>query len=183
MLEKMIMAGFGGQGIMFLGKLLCYSYMHEDKNVTYIPSYGAEMRGGTANCAVQLSDNVIASPLVAQGTANVVMNQPSYEKFKGKVEGGGTLYVNKSLVELEEPPKDVKIREIPATDMANEMGDVRMANMIMLGAMIHDRGWLPIDTFRQRISEKFLFGRKAKFLEPNVKALETGLNYAKENWN
>jgi 2-oxoglutarate ferredoxin oxidoreductase subunit gamma len=183
MLEKMILAGFGGQGIMFLGKLLCYSYMHEDKHVTYIPSYGAEMRGGTANCSVQLSDNVIASPLVAQATANVVMNQPSYEKFNNRVDKGGTLYVNTSLVEIEDPPTDVTIREIPVTDMANEMGDVRMANMIMLGAMIHDRGFLPIDTFRQRISEKFLFGRKAKFLDPNVDALQKGFDYSKENWN
>jgi len=181
--ERMILAGFGGQGIMFLGKLLCYSYMHEDKNVTYIPSYGAEMRGGTANCSVQLSDNVIASPLVHLGTANIVMNQPSYEKFKDRVDKNGTLYVNTSLVEMKDAPKGVKVRGIPATDMANEMGDVRMANMVMLGALIRDRKFLPIDTFRKRIGEKFLYGRKAKFLDPNVKAIQAGYDYAEKNWN
>ena len=122
MKEKIICAGFGGQGIMFLGKLVAYTMMHEDKHVTYIPSYGPEMRGGTANCNVIVSDDEIDSPMVDEADTVIVMNQPSYEKFKSAVKPGGLLIVNTSLINITDPPEGVKIIEIAATDLANEMG-------------------------------------------------------------
>ncbi len=173
MKEKIICAGFGGQGIMFLGKLVAYTMMHEDKHVTYIPSYGPEMRGGTANCNVIISDDEIDSPMVEEADTVVVMNQPSYEKFKSQVKPGGLLIINSSLIDIVDPPKDVKIVEIPATDMANEMGNVRLANMIIMGVYNAARKLVDKEKVFAALPE-FLGGNKERFIPINMEAIQKG---------
>ena len=173
MLEKIILAGFGGQGIMFLGKLLCTTLMNEGKYVTYIPSYGAEQRGGTANCHVVLSSKPVGSPMVEKATIVVAMNQPSYEKFKKYVQDGGLLITNKSMVELKDPPKNIEILEVPATDMAGSIGDVRLANMIILGALLAKKALPEKEKFYGQFAH-FLTGKKSALIEKNKQAVEEG---------
>ena len=174
--ERIIFAGFGGQGILFMGKLLCFAMMNAGKHVTYIPSYGAEMRGGTANCHVIVSDRPIASPLVTTASMAVVMNQPSYEKFKTRVAPGGQLFVNTSLVDVEDPPDGVEIVRVPATGTAHEMGSVRLANMIMFGAVNAVKKFADLDFFVQQMPD-FLGEAKLKYLDDNTKAMEKGRSF------
>lgn len=177
MLEKMILAGFGGQGIMFLGKLLCVTLMREGKHVTFIPSYGAEQRGGTANCHVVLSSKPIGSPMVEKATVAIVMNQPSYEKFKNSVADGGLLVINKSLIETNDLPKGVKTLEVPATEIANRLGDVRLANMVILGAILAKKDFAPPEKFYRDFAD-FLTGKKASLIDINKSAVEEGRKFA-----
>jgi 2-oxoglutarate ferredoxin oxidoreductase subunit gamma len=179
MKHQLILAGFGGQGLMLMGKLLCITMMQQDKHVTYVPSYGAEMRGGTANCNVSVSDDFIASPLVKLGTEVVVMNQPSYEKFNARVAPGGKLFVNTSLVEVTGPPDGYAVIEAPVTEMAIELGDVRMANMIMLGVLNHFVKFTDFDDFINNLGY-FFKGKKEKLIESNIKAIRRGEEFAKE---
>ncbi len=176
MKEKIICAGFGGQGIMFLGKLVAFTMMHEDKHVTYIPSYGPEMRGGTANCNVIVSDDEIDSPMVDEADTVVVMNQPSYEKFKKVVRPGGLLLVNTSLVNVTNPPENVTLVEVPATRMANEMGNVRLANMIILGVYNKIRGLADTQKFFDAFPA-FLGGKKERFIPINKEAVNKGIEF------
>jgi 2-oxoglutarate ferredoxin oxidoreductase subunit gamma len=153
--------------------------MNTGKNVTYIPSYGAEMRGGTANCHVIVSDSIIASPLVTKATTAVVMNQPSYEKFKSKVGEGGYLFVNSSLIELKDPPKNVNIIPIPVTEIAHKLGSVRLANMIMFGALNAIKKFMPTDFLFSQIPD-FLGTGKIKYLDENKNAILEGEKLALE---
>lgn len=135
--EKIIMAGFGGQGVMAIGKLLAYAGMLEEKEVSWLPSYGPEMRGGTANCNVIVSDSLIGSPVINDdATAAIVMNLPSLRKFENELMIGGKLLINSSLIKEKTSRDDVEVYYIPATDLALEMGNIKVANMIMLGAYI-----------------------------------------------
>lgn len=134
-MERMIFAGFGGQGIMVMGKILAYAGMLEGKNVTWLPSYGPEMRGGTANCNVVVSEKEVASPIVTKATTVVVMNKPSMEKFEKRVATGGILFVNSSLIDVKSTRTDIDVYYIPATELAEELGDIEAANMILLGAV------------------------------------------------
>jgi 2-oxoglutarate ferredoxin oxidoreductase subunit gamma len=177
----MILAGFGGQGLMLLGKLFCFFEMHNGLHVTYIPSYGAEMRGGTANCSVVLSEAPIASPLVSKASTIVVMNQPSYEKFKNRVEPGGSLFVNTSLIEITDPPEGINIIEVPATGMAAEMGDVRNANMVMLGVMNHIKKFADNEFIWAQFPE-FLGAPKMKLADSLKAGMLKGEEYAKEHF-
>jgi 2-oxoglutarate ferredoxin oxidoreductase subunit gamma len=181
MRHQLILAGFGGQGLMLLGKLICITMMKRDKPVTYVPSYGAEMRGGTANCHVNVSDEFIASAKVEHATAIVVMNQPSWEKFKGAVVPGGLVFVNTSLIKITDPPKNVKIVEVPATETANTLGDVRMANMVMLGALNSVIKFTEFKNFYDNLNY-FFTGKKEKFIPNNVKAIEAGESHVKKNY-
>lgn len=178
MRHQIILAGFGGQGLMLLGKLICITMMQQDKNVTYVPSYGAEMRGGTANCNVNVSDEFIANAKIETASIAVVMNGPSYEKFKNRVEPGGKLFVNSSLVELKDPPKDVEIIEAPVTEIANELGNVRMANMVMLGVLNHYIEFTDFENFFKNLSY-FFSGKKEKLIEGNVEAIKKGEEFAR----
>jgi 2-oxoglutarate ferredoxin oxidoreductase subunit gamma len=173
MLEKMILAGFGGQGIMFLGKLMCLGGMNEGLHVTYIPSYGAEMRGGTANCHVVISSNPVGSPMVEKATTIITMNQPSYDKFKSRVRPGGLLMVNSSLIKATDPPAGVTVRLVPVTEMATNMGDVRLANMVMLGALNAVLKHLPKPRVVTAL-EYMLGAKKDKMLAGNLEAIEAG---------
>jgi 2-oxoglutarate ferredoxin oxidoreductase subunit gamma len=135
--QKVIMAGFGGQGIMAIGKLLAYAGMIEEKHVTWMPSYGPEMRGGTANCAVVVSDEEVGSPLISRdGTAAIVMNLPSLSKFEKELVPGGKLIINKSLIDVEPSRKDLDVYYVSANELAMELGNAKVANMVMLGAYI-----------------------------------------------
>lgn len=135
MYEGIIFAGFGGQGVILSGKLLCIAAMNEGKHVSHIPSYGAEMRGGTANCSVIISDEEIGSPLVPNPTIAVVLNNPSLLKFEPRIVPGGLLIYNTSLIDLEPQRSDITILGIDANDMAQEAGSTRAANMIALGLL------------------------------------------------
>src|SRR5512133_2324038 len=134
MQTEIIIAGFGGQGVLFAGQLLAYAGMDEGKQVTWIPSYGPEMRGGTANCTVIISDDVIGSPLVLHPTAVIAMNRPSLDKYEPMVKPGGVLIINTSMVDRKAVRKDIKVVEVDANAMAEKLGDKRMSNMVLLGA-------------------------------------------------
>lgn len=135
--QKVIMAGFGGQGVMAIGRLLAYAGMIEGKNVTWMPSYGPEMRGGTANCAVVVSDDEVGSPLISKdGTAAIVMNLPSMTKFEKELVPGGKLLINKSLINAKPSREDLDVHYISANELATELGNAKVANMVMLGAYL-----------------------------------------------
>lgn len=136
MLHEMIFAGFGGQGVLSMGQLLTYAGMMEDRNVSWLPSYGPEMRGGTANCNVIVSDDEIGSPVVTQGSAVVVMNRPSLDKFESFVAPGGALFINSSLIDKKAERTDIKVFYVPASEIAGELGNIKVANIVMLGALV-----------------------------------------------
>lgn len=136
MLESVIFAGFGGQGVLLAGKLLCIAALREGKNVSHIPAYGAEMRGGTANCIVVISDEEIAAPLVRSPSACVVLNKPSLLKFEERVREQGLLIWNSSLIDLQPTRRDLRAVAVKANDLAEQAGDVRAANMVALGLLV-----------------------------------------------
>lgn len=164
MQEKIIIAGFGGQGIMFLGKLISQAGMEMGFNVTYIPSYGAEVRGGVANCHVVLSDKTIASPVVGIATTLIIMNEPSLLRFESSLIPNGLLLINSSLINIQPKRQDIQIESIPATDMAYELGDVRVTNMIMLGRYIRCRNILSRDVVVRNL--------KGPLADLNLKAMD-----------
>jgi len=146
MTERVIMAGFGGQGMMLLGKLLAAVAMDEGREVTFFPSYGAEVRGGTAHCHVVISDEPIYSPIVERADSLIIMNQPSYGKFRPRLKPGGLLLLNTSMADpdpAQERGSPCVYLSIPATDTANQLGNVRVANVVMLGAYAAVRPVLP----------------------------------------
>ncbi|MGC9394259.1 MAG: 2-oxoacid:acceptor oxidoreductase family protein [Anaerolineae bacterium] len=176
--EDIIFAGFGGQGVLFSGQLLSYTGMAENLHVTWIPSYGPEMRGGTANCTVILSEEEIGAPIVRHPTIAVVLNLPSMEKYEPVVKPGGLLLVNSSLVETVSEREDIRSLYIPASDIATELGNPRMANMVILGALIGATGLVSLETVAQQLDEH-LSQRQRKWLEPNITALKKGVELGK----
>jgi 2-oxoglutarate ferredoxin oxidoreductase subunit gamma len=144
--EKIICAGFGGQGILSMGQLLAYAGMDEGKHVTWLPSYGPEMRGGTANCHIILSRNPIDSPIISQATTIVVMNLPSLRKFEPYLEPGGLLLINSTLVKEESGRADVRTIRVPATQSAIDLKKDEVANMVMLGALLALTGVVEVDS-------------------------------------
>ncbi len=177
--ERVILAGFGGQGILFLGKILAETGMRAGKHVSWIPSYGPEMRGGTANCTVILSENPIASPMVTVPDTVIAMNRPSVAKFNLRIKAGGMLMYNSSLIERQEFRDDIRLVEIPAGDIAEELGNPRVANLVMAGA--YTKFSKLID--REDVIEAMPFlipAQKKEMLEVNIAAFEKGYNYVKE---
>ncbi|WP_084572329.1 2-oxoacid:acceptor oxidoreductase family protein [Clostridium drakei] len=136
--QQIIFAGFGGQGILSMGKFLAYAGMDANLNVSWLPSYGPEMRGGTANCSVILTDEAIGSPIVTKADTIVVMNRPSLEKFEDIVEPNGVIIMDSDLVDIAPKRKDVKVISIPAQTIAEEIGSKKIANMILLGALVKE---------------------------------------------
>ena len=173
MQKEVIIAGFGGQGVLFAGQLLSYTAMDEGKEVTWIPSYGPEMRGGTANCTVVISDEEIGSPLVKNPTAVIAMNLPSLEKFEDLVEEDGVLVVNASMVNREVTRKDIKVVSIPANEIAGEIGSERAVNMVLLGALLGNMDMLSIEAVEKAL-KAHLPERHKKFLPLNIEALHKG---------
>ena len=171
--EEIIMAGFGGQGIMFMGKLLAYLGMIEGSQVTYIPSYGAEVRGGTANCTVIISSGEISSPLSSCPSTAIVMNKPSLDKFEPRIQKEGILILNSSLISRKPTRKDLEVIEVPATGIAKELGNTRVANMVALGAYIARKEIVPLETVLDHLKD-VLPHRSHHLLEINKKALQKG---------
>ena len=173
-----IIAGFGGQGVMTLGKFLADATCNStDKNVTFFPSYGAEQRGGTANCYVVIADEEIGAPLGDAMDDLIVMNDPSLAKFLYKLVPGGTLFINSSIVKSEITRTDVKVVKVPVTEMALEMGNAKVLNIIMLGAYVGYTQVVPEDVVWNTIEHKL--GKKPKLLPLNKRAFEAGLKIGK----
>ena len=151
MLIKTVFAGFGGQGVLLMGRNLAQAAMLEGKNVTYFPSYGAEVRGGTANCTVAISDEEIASPVASSPEFVVVMNEPSLVRFQNQVQTGGLLFVNSSLIDTEIARGDIDGVRVPASEVAENLGDPKSANMVMLGAFTKRSSLVSIDTVMESL--------------------------------
>ena len=178
MLKEVIIAGFGGQGIMLIGRLLAYAGMIEDKKVAWMPSYGPEMRGGTANCTVIISSEEIASPVVHYPKSVIAMNEPSLDKFEETVQKDGLIVVNSSLVEREVNRNDVAVVRVPANDIANKLGNLKVANMVILGAYVKKLGLVKLETIF-KVLEKTLTGPKQKLININKEALKLGAELIK----
>lgn len=174
---EVIMAGFGGQGVMAMGMLLAYAGMKEGRHVSWMPSYGPEMRGGTANCAVVVSEAPIASPLVSEPTGVIAMNLPSIDKFEGRLVSRGVLVVNASLVHRPAARQDVRVIWVPATDIALELGSDRVANMVALGAYVAASGVVELETVATSL-EKALPSHRHHLIPLNRQALDRGAGYA-----
>ncbi len=172
MLIKTVFAGFGGQGVLLMGYVLAYSAMLEGKHVTYLPSYGAEMRGGTANCVVSVSDEEIASPVASSPDVAVIMNNPSLERFQNQILSGGVVYLNKDLISFKPLRGDIVLYEVPANTLAAGLGSDRAANMVMLGAFLKKTPLVSLDTAQEVIGR--VFSDKPKLIELNSKALLAG---------
>lgn len=173
--QEIIFAGFGGQGILSMGKFLSYAGMDENLSVSWCPSYGPEMRGGTANCSVIVTEDEIGSPIVNNPTSIVVMNRPSLDKFEDMVEEGGLIIIDSNLVDREVKRTDVEVIKIPAQDIAKELGSQRIANMVLLGAFVQKTGIIKMETLIESLKNK---GKEA-FFEVNKKALAKGAELAK----
>jgi 2-oxoglutarate ferredoxin oxidoreductase subunit gamma len=176
MTEKIIIAGFGGQGIILAGKILAYAGMIEGKNVSHFPSYGAEMRGGTANCSVVVSDRQVASPLISKPTSLIAMNRPSLEKYEDSVVPGGKVFVNESLIPVKVKRSDIEVHYIPANNLAEEAGSGKASNMAIMGAFIAATGVVKPDTFKKSIPQ-VVSARNVKLTEVNLKAFDLGYGY------
>jgi 2-oxoglutarate ferredoxin oxidoreductase subunit gamma len=178
MFEQIIISGFGGQGALFAGQLLTYAGLEEGRQVSWLPSYGPEMRGGTARCTVTVSDEPIGSPLTDTPSAVVALNPPSLEMFEPKVLPNGLLIVNSSIAKEKVDRSDIRSLRIPATDLArDEFQNERMANMILLGALVRVTGVVTLDSLMTAL-QKNLPQRRHHLLEPNRKALQKGWNIA-----
>lgn len=171
--SKLFIAGAGGQGVMVMGQMIAKAAILEGKNVTYLPSYGPEMRGGTANCSVIVSDEPISCPLINTPTDMVVMNVASMRKFEGKLVKDGKLFINKSLVNEPSTRSDVKHYQVDAAEIAkNELQNEKTANMVMLGAIVRMTGIVGMDSIH-KVIEKTFAGKKADMIPLNLKALES----------
>ena len=173
MQEEIIISGFGGQGALFAGQLLAYAAMDSGYHVTWIPSYGPEMRGGKARCTIIVSDEEIGAPLVRRPSASIVLNIPSMEAFEPAVKPGGVLVVNSSLVPQKSQRTDIHIFYVPASDVATELGNIRLANVICLGALAKATGVVPLEAVEQALDDH-LPKRHRKLLGVNKEALSKG---------
>ncbi len=171
MLKKLFFAGSGGQGALAVGQLIAKAAMEEGGEVTYLPSYGPEMRGGTANATVVVSDRPISCPLINDCDVLMVMNLPSLTRFEPMVKSGGLLFLNSSLIPEKAKRSDIRVVEVPAGDIAAELGVERAANMVMLGAILKETGIVRFETVYRELEHMFT-GRKEKFLAPNRKAVD-----------
>lgn len=173
MTEEIIIAGFGGQGVLSMGQTLGYASMVEGKNVSWMPSYGPEMRGGTANCITIVSDDPVSSPIVSKYDTAIVLNQPSMEKFEGRVKKGGIIVYESTNILHASERKDVEIYAIPAAEEANKLNNTKVANMILLGAFLERKPIVSIDSIIEAL-KKVLPERYHNLLPINRTALEKG---------
>jgi len=178
MLAKTIFSGFGGQGVLSMGYTLANAAMREGKFVTYFPSYGAEVRGGTANCTVSIADEEIASPVASEPDFVVSMNQPSFLRFQSVIQSGGLILVNSSMVNSTSVRGDIEVLEIPTGELAETIGSIKSANMVMLGAFVRVTNLVGLPLLLKYLPEILGAGR-ARLLKVNKEALECGYNYVK----
>ncbi|MBQ9785298.1 MAG: 2-oxoacid:acceptor oxidoreductase family protein [Clostridia bacterium] len=171
--KQMLFSGFGGQGILFAGKFIAYKGLIEEKQVSWLPSYGPEMRGGTASCSVIVSDEPVGSPIVSTPDVLVAMNLPSLDKFEASVAAGGMIFFDSTLIERDVARNDVNVFSIPATRLANENGMPTLANMIIVGKILKELGEFDENAIRAALS-KVISAKRADMLEVNLKAMCIG---------
>jgi 2-oxoglutarate ferredoxin oxidoreductase subunit gamma len=175
MTTQILLSGFGGQGILFTGKFLAYKGLLADKNVSWLPSYGPEMRGGTASCSVIISDEEVGSPIISQPDVLIAMNLPSFEKFEPTVKAGGLVIADSSLIEAKSTRDDIDVYYIPATALASDMGKQSLANMIILGKLLKVTNDFNEENIKTVLG-KVIPPKKADMLEINMKAMQIGAN-------
>jgi len=176
MLVETVFAGFGGQGVLMMGYIFAHSAMNAGYNVTYIPSYGAEVRGGTANCTVVVSDDEIASPVASEPHHIIIMNTPSLHTFQNRVAAGGSLFLNASIISVEPARNDVDIFKIPAADIASELGNSRAANTVIMGAFLKKTALIQPDIYLKSLRE-VMGSKKKSLIELNGKAFKAGYEF------
>jgi len=176
---KTIFSGFGGQGVLSMGQTIAKAAMMEGKHVTYMPSYGTEVRGGTANCTVTVSDEEIASPIASEPEFVVALNQPSFVRFQSLLVSGGFILYNSSLIQPDSIRSDIEAMGVPIMEMANKLGNTKVANMILLGAFIKVSNLINLDNLLKNLPD-ILGAGKAKLLKVNEEAIKCGYNYLKE---
>ncbi len=172
--RSVVIAGFGGQGVILAGKILAQAGMSHGLEVTWLPSYGPEMRGGTANCTVILSDRTIGSPIVDNPTAVIALNLPSLDKFEPTVAPKGILVVNGSLIGRKVERTDVQAHVVPINEIATKVGNSRTVNMVALGAYVKATGAVPLEVVKRTMAEAMREGGKEKLVELNERALDAG---------
>jgi len=172
MIHEIVMAGFGGQGVMLIGQLMTYGGMLSNKQVSWIPSYGPEMRGGTANCSVIVSDEPIGAPIVSEPTAVIAMNLPSLDKFEPLLVPGGILIINSSLIERKAKRDDLQVHYVAANDIAAELGNSKVANMVVLGALLAATNAVDSESVLKAFAK--MFAKKPELLTINQQALNRG---------
>ncbi len=173
---EVLIAGFGGQGILFAGKFLAYAALLQGRNVSWLPSYGPEMRGGTANCSIILSDAQVGSPIVSKPDILIAMNLPSLDKYEQEAKSGASIFVDSSLIGRKVTRDDVNVYYIPATQLSTDNGLETLANMILLGKVIKETGVIPEDMIEPAL-KKVVSARHAWLLEKNIEAMNLGKNY------
>jgi len=178
MFQGVIMSGFGGQGIISGGIMLAYAGMLDGLNVTFFPAYGAEMRGGTANCSVVISTDPVASPVVGSPDTLLVMNEPSLARFESALKPGGLMIINTSLVASRPKRKDIKVIEVPVNDIAESLGNIKAANMVMLGAFAKKTGAIKLDTLKNNIKKVYPRANEA-MVALNKNAIDKGAEATK----
>lgn len=174
--KQFLFSGFGGQGILFSGKLLAYKGLIDEKQVSWLPSYGPEMRGGTASCSVILSDEPVGSPIVSKPDVLVAMNLPSLDKFENAVVPGGIIFVDSTLIERKVERDDVTVYYVPATKMASDNGTPTLANIILMGKILNVLGDFDEASVRAALG-KVISARHADMLEVNLKAMQLGADF------
>lgn len=174
--KQMLLSGFGGQGILFAGKFIAYKGLTDGKQVSWLPSYGPEMRGGTASCSVIISDEAVGSPIISNPDILVAMNLPSLDKFEKSVVSGGIILADSTLIERKVERDDVTVYYIPATRLASENGFPTLANMILMGKLLEVLGEFNTDDMKVALS-KVISAKRADMLETNLKALELGAKF------
>ena len=173
-----LFAGFGGQGILFSGKFLAYKGLMDGANVSWLPSYGPEMRGGTASCSVIVSDTPVGSPIVSRPDVLIAMNLPSLDKYEETVVPGGTIYVDSTLIERKVQRTDVKVVYIPATKLASDNGTPTLANMIFMGKVLSEEGQFENEEAVMAALKKVISAKRADMLEVNMNVMRLGHEYA-----
>lgn len=179
MTHEIVCAGFGGQGVMLIGQLIAYAGMFDEKAVSWVPSYGPEMRGGTANCAVVVSDEPVGSPVVSEPDGLIAMNKPSLEKFLPAVKPGGVVVYNSSLITIDQTRDDLRILSAPANDLATELGNSKVANLVALGLFLQATKAVTVDGIEKALS-KVLPPRRHKLIPLNLEALKKGMSLCQE---
>ncbi|MBQ2815191.1 MAG: 2-oxoacid:acceptor oxidoreductase family protein [Clostridia bacterium] len=172
-----LFAGFGGQGILFSGKLLAYKGLTDGKNVSWLPSYGPEMRGGTASCSVIISDDAVGSPIVSKPDVLIAMNLPSLDKYEDTVVSGGMIFVDSSLIERKVKRDDVKVFYIPATKLASDNGIAKLANIILMGKVLAETNGFDNEESVNNALKKVISAKHSDMLEVNLNAMRIGRDY------
>ncbi len=179
MIVKTIFSGFGGQGVLMMGLSLAHSAMNSGYHVTYLPAYGAEVRGGTANCTVAIADEEIASPVASEPDYLVAMNSPSLFTFQNKLSAGGTIFINSSIIEVRPNRSDIKVCAIPCADIAQELGNSKTANIIMMGTFINKTNLVSTEMYLKTL-ESIMGSKKKAAAEVNRRAFVAGFDYVED---